>query len=98
MTSSSSALGAPVRRSRRSSPAGASVLLLDKDRLPSDQILSTHTIHPPGLDVLDEIGVGDAVRDMAPPTHIVRLRKNDAVVDYSFSGGRAEVLSSQKAA
>ena len=62
--------------------AGASVLLLDKDRLPSDQILSTHTIHPPGLDVLDEVGVGDAVRAVAPPTHIVRLRKNDAVVDY----------------
>jgi flavin-dependent dehydrogenase len=31
---------------------GASVVLLDKDRLPSDQILSTHTIHPPGLDSL----------------------------------------------
>jgi 2-polyprenyl-6-methoxyphenol hydroxylase-like FAD-dependent oxidoreductase len=64
---------------------GASVLLLDKDRLPSDQILSTHTIHPPGIDVLDEVGVGDAVRAVAPPTHIVRLRKNDAVVDYRFS-------------
>ena len=31
---------------------GASVVLLDKGRLPSDQILSTHTIHPPGLDSL----------------------------------------------
>jgi menaquinone-9 beta-reductase len=70
--------------------AGASVLLLDKDPLGSDQILSTHTIHPPGLDVLDEVGVGDAVRAVAPPTHIVRLRKNDAVVDYGFAGGRAE--------
>ena len=83
MTSSLSAPGAPVQRSRRSSPrAGASVLLLDKDRLPSDQILSTHTIHPPGMDVLDDVGVGDAVRAVAPPTHIVRLRKNDAFVDY----------------
>ena len=70
--------------------AGASVLLLDKDRLPSDQILSTHTIHPPGLDVLDEVGVGDAVRAVAPPTHIVRLRKNDAFVDIEFPGERAE--------
>ena len=70
--------------------AGASVLLLDKDRLPSDQILSTHTIHPPGLDVLDDVGVGDAVRAVAPPTHIVRLRKNDAFVDIEFPGGRAE--------
>ncbi len=70
--------------------AGASVLLLDKDRLPSDQILSTHTIHPPGIDVLDDVGVGDAVRAVAPPTHIVRLRKNDAFVDIEFAGGRAE--------
>jgi 2-polyprenyl-6-methoxyphenol hydroxylase-like FAD-dependent oxidoreductase len=70
--------------------SGAAVLLLDKDRLPSDQILSTHTIHPPGLDVLDELGVGDAVRTLAPPMHTVRLRKNSTVVDYTFSGGRAE--------
>ena len=70
--------------------AGASVLLLDKDRLASDQILSTHTIHPPGLDVLDDVGVGHAVRAVAPPMHIVRLRKNDAIVDYGFLGGRAE--------
>ena len=78
--------------------AGASVLLLDKERLPSDQILSTHTIHPPGLDVLDDVGVGEAVRAVAPPMHIVRLRKNDAIVDYRFSGERAEVLSPSKAA
>jgi flavin-dependent dehydrogenase len=76
--------------------AGASVLLLDKERLPSDQILSTHTIHPPGLDVLDEVGVGDAVRAVAPPMHIVRLRKNDAIVDYRFSGGRAEYCPRRK--
>jgi menaquinone-9 beta-reductase len=76
--------------------AGASVLVLDKDPRPSDQILSTHTIHPPGLDVLDEVGVGDAVRAVAPPTHIVRLRKNDAVVDYGFSDGRAEYCPRRK--
>ncbi len=73
--------------------SGASVLLLDKDRLPSDQILSTHTIHPPGIDVLDSVGVGAAVRAVAPPTHIVRLRKNDAAVDVEFGDGRAEVPS-----
>jgi flavin-dependent dehydrogenase len=70
--------------------AGASVLLLDKDRLSSDQVLSTHTIHPPGLDVLDEVGVGNAVRSVAPPTYIVRLRKNDAFVDIHFPRERAE--------
>ena len=69
---------------------GASVLVLDKDRLPSDQILSTHTIHPPGLDVLDDVGVGDAVRAVAPPTRIMRLRKNESFVDIEFPDGRAE--------
>jgi hypothetical protein len=71
-------------------------LLLDKDRLRSDQLLSTHTIHPPGLDVLDEVGVGDAVRAVAPPIHTVRLRKNDAIVDSGFSGGRADYCPRRK--
>ena len=70
--------------------AGASVVLLDKDPLRSDQILSTHTIHPPGLDVLDDVGVGDAVRAVAPPTHVVRLRKNETFVDIEFPAERAE--------
>jgi flavin-dependent dehydrogenase len=70
--------------------AGASVVLLDKDPRSTDQILSTHTIHPPGVDVLDELGVGNAVRAVAPPTHLVRLRKNDAFVDIEFPGDRAE--------
>ena len=70
--------------------AGASVLVLDKDRLPSDQILSTHTIHPPGLDVLDDVGVGVAVRAVAPPTRIMRLRKNETFVDIEFPHERAE--------
>jgi flavin-dependent dehydrogenase len=76
--------------------AGASVLLMDKDRLPSDQIVSTHTIHPPGLDVLDEVGVGAAIRAVAPPTHIVRLRKNDAFVDIEFPPERAEYCPRRK--
>jgi menaquinone-9 beta-reductase len=70
--------------------AGASVLLLDKDRLRSDQVLSTHTIHPPGIDILDAVGVGEAVRAVAPPTHVVRLRKNEAFVDIEFPPDRAE--------
>ncbi|RPI20006.1 MAG: NAD(P)/FAD-dependent oxidoreductase [Acidobacteria bacterium] len=70
--------------------SGASVLLLDKDKQPSDQVVSTHTIHPPGIDVLDEIGVGEAVRQRSPATPTVRLRKNGAAVDFNFQDGRAE--------
>jgi 2-polyprenyl-6-methoxyphenol hydroxylase-like FAD-dependent oxidoreductase len=57
---------------------------------PKTGILSTHTIHPPGLDVLDDVGVGDAVRAVAPPTRVVRLRKNEAFVDIEFPDERAE--------
>lgn len=69
---------------------GASVLLLDKDRLPSDQVISTHTVHPPGLEVLDELGVGNQVRQVATPMRVLRIGKNDACVDLSYADGRAE--------
>ncbi|MGH7295773.1 MAG: FAD-dependent oxidoreductase, partial [Polyangiaceae bacterium] len=48
--------------------SGVKVLVLEADALPSDMSMSTHYIHPPGMDVLDELGVGDAVRKVAPPT------------------------------
>lgn len=70
--------------------SGAKVLMLDKDALPSDQVASTHTIHPPGIDVLDELGVGDAIRERAPATRTIRLDKNGAFADLSYSNGRAE--------
>jgi len=79
-----SALAAFVARS------GASVLVVDRDPLPSDVVLSTHTIHPPATDVLDELGVGDAMRSVAPPTHGMRLRKDRALVDIAYADGRAE--------
>ena len=44
--------------------------------------------------MLDEVGVGGAVRAVAPPTHLMRLRKNDAFIDIEFPDGRAEYLLS----
>lgn len=76
--------------------SGASVLLLDKDKQPSDQILSTHTIHPPGVDVLDDVGVGEAVRRDLPATQIGRLRKNQGVLDLPFAKGREELCPRRK--
>lgn len=35
--------------------AGASVLVVDRDALPSDQVISTHVVHAAGMDVLDEV-------------------------------------------
>lgn len=65
--------------------AGISVLLLDKDELPSDHVLSTHTIRPPGIDILDEVGVGKAIREVCPASHIFRLNKNGSSLDISYS-------------
>jgi flavin-dependent dehydrogenase len=76
--------------------SGASVLLLDRDTLPSDQVLSTHTIHPPGIDVLDEVGVGDAMREVTPPTNTIRLEKNAAALDLRFGPGRFEFCPRRK--
>lgn len=69
---------------------GASVLLLDRDRLPGDQPISTHNIHPPGMDVLDEIGVGADVRRGLRPMRVVRLQKNEAAVDVPLAEPRFE--------
>lgn len=69
--------------------SGARVLMVDRSPLPSDQILSTHNVHPPGMDILDELGIGNAVRAEAPPTRTIRLRKNGAWADVSFANGRA---------
>lgn len=71
--------------------SGARVLLVDRDPLPSDQVLSTHTIHPPGVDIIEELGVGDAVRTVTPKSPIARLRKDDATVDVTFADGRHEL-------
>lgn len=71
--------------------AGAKVLMVDRDRLPSDQVLSTHTIHPPGVDILEELGVGSELRQVTPKNPRMRLRRDEAVVDVTFTNGRHEL-------
>lgn len=48
--------------------AGVDVTLVDSDHLPSDQPLSTHHISRYGMRLLNELGVGDKVREIAPGT------------------------------
>lgn len=69
--------------------AGARVLALDADRLPSDQVLSTHYIHPPGVGLLDELGVGEAMRRVTPPSRTLRLGVDEFDVDISLPEGQA---------
>ncbi len=68
---------------------GQRVLLLDASKLPSDQPISTHVVSAPGMDWLDEVGVGAEVRRLSPPTYGMRLDLVGTVLDVPFKGGRA---------
>lgn len=63
---------------------GARVLLLDAAALPRDQTSSTHLIQPYGIALLDELGVGDAVRAITSPIRrlTTRLEGHDATVEF----------------
>ena len=69
---------------------GASVIILERESKGTDQVLSTHTIHPPGMDVLDELGVGDSVRAVCPRARTLRFEVDGAHVDVRPPDGRDE--------
>ncbi len=69
--------------------AGLSVALVEAARLPSSQRMSTHLIQPPGMDELDRLGVGSAVRDLSPVLRTVRLAFDGNEVQLPYSPGRA---------
>jgi flavin-dependent dehydrogenase len=68
---------------------GQKVLLLDADRLPCDQPMSTHYIHALGVDWLDELGVGARVRELSPPSRAVRMQLRGSVAQVRYPRGRA---------
>jgi flavin-dependent dehydrogenase len=70
--------------------AGATVAVLEADDLGTDQVISTHTVHPAGMDILDELGVGEAVRREAPPATRIRFEVDGAYVDVEPPPGRFE--------
>lgn len=65
--------------------AGARVLLVDKSPLPSDVVLSTHTLHPAGSRVLAELGLLAALRQRTPPIHKLRIGRGDGTLDVPLS-------------
>ncbi|MEJ2374311.1 MAG: NAD(P)/FAD-dependent oxidoreductase [Pseudolabrys sp.] len=69
---------------------GARVALFDKDPLPSEYVMSTHTLHPCGMDVLDQLNVGDRVRAVTPGLRVVRFSVDDVTVDATYREGRLE--------
>jgi menaquinone-9 beta-reductase len=74
--------------------AGLRVCVLDRDRFPSDTP-STHAIQPAGVQVLERIGVLDALLKLAPPMLRGRMAFDDdvAVVDDVVAVTGAPVLS-----
>lgn len=69
--------------------AGVRVLLLEADALPCDMPMSTHYIQPPGMDVLDEVSVGDAVRAVTPATRRLAVRCDAWSFVSHYPDGRA---------
>lgn len=67
---------------------GVRTLVLEAAPRHSDMPQSTHFMQPPCMDVLDDIGVGDKVRAVAPPTHRARYRMEDQDVYAPFPEGR----------
>jgi flavin-dependent dehydrogenase len=77
--------GAPLARFL--ARAGKRVVIVDAAALPKDQPLSTHFIHPFGMRILDELGLGDRVRAVAPPVHSFQSSVGDHVVRLRFPAG-----------
>jgi len=77
--------GAPLARFL--ARAGKRVVIVDAAALPTDQPLSTHFIHPFGMRILDELGLGDRVREVAPPVHTFRTGIGEHVVRLQFPPG-----------
>jgi flavin-dependent dehydrogenase len=70
--------------------SGARVLLVDRAPLPSDLVLSTHTLHPSGGRVLERLGILTRLRAMAPSIRTLRIGRRDATLDVRFPGDDTE--------
>lgn len=67
---------------------GMNVLVVDSDPLPSDQPFSTHAIQPGGIELLDELSVGDKIRAVTPAVRRTRFSVNGAALDIDLAPGR----------
>jgi flavin-dependent dehydrogenase len=66
--------------------AGAKVIVIDKDPFFSDQPISTHAIQPYGMKMFDRLGLGDVVRDLAPPGRAYRFQVDDSYMQIELDG------------
>jgi len=75
--------GAPLALALRR--AGVRVVALERDELFTDQPFSTHAIQPYGMRLLDHLGLGDAVRGLAPRARGLRMQVEDAYMQLDLS-------------
>jgi len=67
---------------------GKRVVVVDRADMPSDQPMSTHFIQPFGMAILDEIGIGDKVREFAPAIPGFMNGVEGTVAHIRFPAGR----------
>lgn len=66
------------------------VLLVDRSPLPSDLVLSTHTVHPSGMAVMNDLGLGEAVRARSPEMKNIFFDWHGAALDVALKPGDGE--------
>ena len=66
--------------------AGVKVIVVEKDPFFSDQPMSTHAIQPFGMKLLDTLGLGGIVRDLAPPNRAFRFQVEDSFMQVDLDG------------
>ena len=64
------------------------VCVVESAKFPSDQPFSTHAIQPAGMDFLDELGVGNKIRERTAVVSKSRFSLGRAHVDVDFAPGR----------
>ncbi len=67
--------------------AGVKVIALEKGDLYTDQPFSTHGIQPFGMRLFDRLGLGDAVRALAPAAPAIRMQIEDSFLQVALSDG-----------
>lgn len=77
--------------------AGAKVIVVDKDPFFSDQPISTHAIQPYGMKMFDRLGLGDVVRDLAPPGRAYRFQVEDSYMQVELDGTTLDARAPRRA-
>jgi flavin-dependent dehydrogenase len=67
---------------------GVRTLILEASPRGTDMPMSTHLVQPPGMDVLDSIGVGDKVRAVTPASPRFRFALDEVIVNARSLEGR----------